>query len=167
MPHGWMLFRFDGRLGRKRYWIATIVLTLAAIVAAVGTVVVFNVKDQALTSQELLRVAHPWLTAFGFILAYPAAAVFAKRLHDRNKPGWLAALLIVPMLVETALDPVGSGAHTDFVRAIYLAASATTLAVAVWFLVELGFLHGTAADNRYGPDPLSAEQAGQVRGIAP
>ena len=34
--HGWMLFSFDGRLNRKPYWIATIELTVAAIVVAGG-----------------------------------------------------------------------------------------------------------------------------------
>ena len=88
------------------------------------------------TAQELLRVAHPWLTGFGFILAYPAAAVFAKRLHDRNKTGWLAALLIVPMLIETVLDPAGGVTQTELVHWIYRAAATMTLVVGIWFLIE-------------------------------
>lgn len=165
--HGWMLFSFDGRLDRKPYWIATVGLTLAAIVIAVGVTTAFHMMGKASTAQELLRAAHPWLAGFGFILAYPAAAVFAKRLHDRNKPGWLAALLIVPMLIGTVLDPAGSVPQTEPIYWIYQVASAMTLVVALWFLIELGFLRGTVGDNRYGPDPLSAEQAGQLRGIAP
>ena len=42
-----------------------------------------------------------------------------------------------------------------------------TLLVALWFLIELGFLRGTEGDNRYGPDPLAVAPAEQVRGIAP
>jgi uncharacterized membrane protein YhaH (DUF805 family) len=155
MPHGWLLFSFDGRLNRQPYWIATIVLTLAAIVVASGV------------AAALLRVAHLWLTGFGFILAYPAAAVFAKRLHDRNKTGWLAALLIVPMLIETVLDPAGGVTQTELVHWVYRATSAMTLLVALWFLIELGCLRGTDGDNRYGPDPLAVAPAEQVRGIAP
>ena len=163
--HGWMLFSFDGRLNRKPYWIATIELTVAAIVVAGGVAAVFMGKTS--TVQELLRVAHPWLTGFGFILAYPAAAVFAKRLHDRNKTGWLAALLIVPMLIETVLDPAGGVTQTELVHWIYRAAATMTLVVGIWFLIELGFLRGTAGDNPYGPDPLAATHAEQLRGIAP
>jgi uncharacterized membrane protein YhaH (DUF805 family) len=161
-----MLFSFHGRLNRKPYWIATVELMLAAIIIAGAVAAILNVMGSASTTPELLRVAHPWLTGFGLVLAYPAAAVFAKRLHDRNKTGWLSALLIVPMLVETVLDPAGSVPQTDLVNAIYLAASTITLIVAVWFLIELGFLRGTVGDNRYGPDPLAAEHASQVRGIA-
>ena len=164
--HGWIFFGFDGRLNRKPYWIATIQLTLAAIVIASAVAAAINLSGQASTPQELLRVAHPWLTAFGFILAYPAAAVFAKRLQDRNKPGWLAALLIVPMLIESIVDPAGSFPQTELIYWIYRVTSTMTLVVAIWFLIELGFLRGTVGDNRYGPDPLAAIDAGPVRSTA-
>jgi uncharacterized membrane protein YhaH (DUF805 family) len=29
-----------------------------------------------------------------------------------------------------------------------------TLVIAIWFLIELGFLRGTQGPNQYGPDPL-------------
>ena len=152
MSHGWAHFSFNGRLNRKPYWIATAELIIAALIVASGVAIVFNVTGRASTAQELLRLAHPWLTGFTLLLAYPAAAVFAKRLHDRNKTGWLAALLIVPMLVDTWLDPSGSVTQTPLVHSIYLATSTMTLIVALWFLIELGFLRGTPGDNRFGPD---------------
>ena len=160
MSHGWTLFSFNGRLNRKPYWIATIELIVAAMVVAGGVAAVFYARGQASTHQELLRVAHPWLMAFGVVLAYPAAAVFAKRLHDRNKTGWLAALLIVPMLIETWLDPAGGATQTPLVHSIYLAALTITFIVALWFLIELGFMRGTPGDNRYGRDPLASTPAG-------
>jgi uncharacterized membrane protein YhaH (DUF805 family) len=55
---------------------------------------------------------------------YPAIALYAKRWHDRNKSGWWSLIILVPF--------VG----------------------VIWFLVELGFLRGTAGANHYGPDPL-------------
>jgi len=157
MSHGWTLFSFNGRLNRKPYWIATMELIVAAMVVAGGVAAVFYARGQASTPQELLRVAHPWLAGLGVALAYPAAAVFAKRL---NKTGWLAALLIVPMLIETWLDPAGGATQTPLVRSIYLAASTITFIVALWFLIELGFMRGTPGDNRYGRDPLASTPAG-------
>jgi uncharacterized membrane protein YhaH (DUF805 family) len=158
MSQGWVLFGFNGRLNRKPYWIGTVELMLAALIVASGVAAVFNIAG--LAPEELLRAAHPWLTAFTLILAYPATAVFAKRLHNRNKTGWLAALLIVPMLVGTWLDPSGSVAQTPVIHSIYMAASTMSIVVGIWFLVELGFLRGTPGDNRYGHDPLAATQAG-------
>jgi uncharacterized membrane protein YhaH (DUF805 family) len=158
MSQAWMLFGFNGRLNRKPYWIGTVELFLAALIIAGGVAAVFN--SAGLAPAELLRAAHPWLTGFTLILAYPAAAVFAKRLHDRNKTGWLAALLIVPILVGTWLDPSGSVAQTPLIYSIYMAASMMSIVVGIWFLVELGFLRGTPGDNRYGHDPLAAAQGG-------
>jgi len=158
--HGWTLFSFNGRLNRRPYWIATIQLIVAAVIVATGVAIAFNVTGRASTAQELLRFAHPWLTGFTVLLAYPAAAVFAKRLHDRNKTGWLAALLIVPMLVATWLDPSGSVTPTPHIHSIYLAASTMMIVVALWFLIELGLLRGTPGDNRYGRDPLASTPPG-------
>jgi uncharacterized membrane protein YhaH (DUF805 family) len=168
MSHGWMLFGFDGRLSRKPYWIGSIEVLIAAMLVVGGVAAVLSFTGQAATPEELLRLAHPWLAGVGLILAYPAAALLAKRLHDRNRTGWLAGLLLVPLEVETWLDPAGSVAQTRLIYAIYLAASAMTIVVGVWFLVELGFLRGTVGNNRYGPDPLAVAPEGeQVRGIAP
>jgi uncharacterized membrane protein YhaH (DUF805 family) len=159
MSHGWMLFGFDGRLNRKPYWIGSIEVMLAAIAVAGAVAAVLNLTGRAPTPEELLRVGHPWLAGFGLILAYPAAALLAKRLHDRDKTGWLAALLIIPLEVETWLDPSGSVTQTPLIHSIYLVASWITLIVGIWFLIELGFQRGTAGDNRYGPDPLAVTPA--------
>jgi uncharacterized membrane protein YhaH (DUF805 family) len=61
---------------------------------------------------------------FAVISIYPAIMLYAKRWHDRNKSGWWTLIILVPF--------VG----------------------AIWFLVELGFLRGTAGNNDYGADPV-------------
>jgi uncharacterized membrane protein YhaH (DUF805 family) len=61
---------------------------------------------------------------FLLISIYPAIMLYAKRWHDRNKSGWWTLIILVPI--------VG----------------------AIWFLVELGFLRGTAGNNNYGADPV-------------
>ena len=52
-----------------------------------------------------------------------------KRAHDRNRTGWYALIILIP------------------------------LAGPLWFLVEFGFLSGTAGPNRFGADPVSAPVA--------
>ena len=52
-------------------------------------------------------------------------AVQVKRWHDRGKTGWMVLINLVPL--------VG----------------------AIWAMIELGFLQGTAGPNPYGEDPLS------------
>jgi uncharacterized membrane protein YhaH (DUF805 family) len=155
------LLGFGGRLNRRPYWIGGIVLAIAALVVAGAVGAAVYSSGQATTQQQLLRSAYPWLMAFTVIFAYPSAALLAKRLHDRNKSGWLAALLIVPMLVASWLDPDFSSfaPQSGTIQAVHTAASVITLLVGIWFLIELGFMRGTAGDNKYGTDPLAATAA--------
>ena len=63
-----------------------------------------------------------------FIVAatWISIAVAVKRYHDRNKSGWWVLIVLVPV--------IGG----------------------LWYLIECGFLRGTAGPNDYGPDPLAA-----------
>ena len=58
------------------------------------------------------------------------------------------------------LDPIGRLADSDLVS---FPLSLAGLVVAVWGLVELGFLRGTVGPNQYGPDPLEPAQVPAMR----
>ncbi len=59
-----------------------------------------------------------------YLLAFWATiAINVKRWHDRNKSGWWMLIYIIPMIGP------------------------------LWFFIELGFLPGTDAANRFGPVP--------------
>jgi len=91
---------FDGRLHRKPYWIASLILLLIIIVAfALITYVTVTTMNPSLAY---------WLGALvQLAIIYPASAVMAKRLHDRNKSGKWALLLVVPALVYTFTNVIG------------------------------------------------------------
>jgi uncharacterized membrane protein YhaH (DUF805 family) len=89
-----------------------------------------------------------WLTGW---FAYPAliycgACVLSKRLHDRGRSGWWAALILASV---AACWPRPEG-FLDFIFA----------AVLVWAVVELGVMPGEAGTNRYGANPLRAVVVG-------
>ena len=76
-----ILFSFEGRIGRRTYWLAILavivavqVLTFAPFLLESETAAVLML---ALTSQVI------WLLSL-----WPILAVGSKRLHDRNKSGW-------------------------------------------------------------------------------
>ena len=156
-----ILFSFNGRLNRKPYWIATIGLMMVAITVAAIVGGIVYAAASPLTQAEFLRAVHLWLMPFTMLLAYPEAATLAKRLHDRNKPGALAALFVVPVLISGWLDPQGSlgGLGNGSVHLVYTATTIMTWVVGIWFIVELGFLRGSTGENRYGADPLAAAEA--------
>ncbi|MGR4866343.1 DUF805 domain-containing protein [Caulobacter sp. LARHSG274] len=78
-------------------------------------------------------------------LVYPpllffATCVLSKRLHDRGRSGWWAALVLLSLV---AVWPTPT--HVlDFLFA----------GVVVWAVIELGVMPGEQGANRYGPNPL-------------
>ena len=75
------------------------------------------------------------------VLFYMGACVLSKRLHDRGRSGWWAALILVSIV---AVWPHPSG-FLDF--AFFL--------ILVWAAVELAVMPGEQGANRYGLNPLA------------
>jgi hypothetical protein len=83
-------------------------------------------------------------------------AVVIKRLHDRDKSaGWLLLFVLVPLILQTIAYYTGA---VEFKIILGLAC----FFIGIWFLVELGFLRGTAGPNRYGLDPLQIGLTGSA-----
>jgi uncharacterized membrane protein YhaH (DUF805 family) len=83
-----------------------------------------------------------WITGW-FVyppLLYCGVCVVSKRLHDRGRSGWWAALVLVSIV---AVWPHPDG-FFDFFFSLVL----------VWAGVDLGAMPGEAGTNRYGPNPL-------------
>lgn len=132
-----LLFTFEGRINRAKYWIAAIVYTSMMIaVAGFGFFSGFSMLFLVLTA--IIFIA----------MIVSGIAIGIKRLHDRDKSAWW---LLVFYLVPPLLDGVG---RTTGVSLFF---GALSLAVSIWMIVELGFLRGTSGPNQYGPDPLAAQ----------
>ena len=85
-----------------------------------------------------------WLTGW-FVypaLLYSGACVLSKRLHDRGRSGWWAALILFA-LVAVWPTPHGIGA---LVFTLILG----------WAVIELGVMQSEAGANRFGPSPLAS-----------
>lgn len=143
-----LFFSLDGRIGRPRFWLGTLIL-LGLSVAATYLVLVLVGPAQA---------AVAFSAAIAFALAYPSYAVMAKRFQDRNKPGWLALTCLVPVYGVNLLytfevfDTLSPGPVAQ-------AFDAVIVLISIWFLVELGLLRGSQGPNAYGPDPSGEPQA--------
>ena len=83
-----------------------------------------------------------WITGlFVYVpLFFSGCCVLSKRLHDRGRSGWWAALVLASIM---AVWPRPEG-FFDFLFAL----------VVVWAVVELGVMPGETGANRYGPNPL-------------
>jgi uncharacterized membrane protein YhaH (DUF805 family) len=145
MNLGWLLFGFNGRINRAKYWLATLIytavnLSLVLIGRVWGDTAGYQIVSLFLSVAILVSVL----------------AVGSKRLHDRNRSAWwllLFYLLPVAILAWIGFDiATGSNVTLRYV-ALYLA----LLVIWIWVIVELGCLRGTVGSNAYGPDPLSAK----------
>ena len=151
MNWGSLLFSYQGRINRAKYWLAILVYILVTIVAAV--------IGFASGSEALANMLSSLVSLATFI---SGILVGIKRLHDRDKSGWwLLLFYIVPgvlfgigtgmMLFGVVADSSGLGGAASI---FFLAG----FAIIVWAFIELGCLRGTVGPNQYGPDPLAPQQ---------
>lgn len=114
----------EGRLGRRGFLVSGLIL--------LGVAVLYD----AVSAGPL-----QWITGW---LAWPllvwiGACLLARRLHDRGRNGWIAAVILAALV---AVWPQPSG-FLDFPFVLVL----------VWAVVELGVMTGEPGVNRYGPPP--------------
>ena len=114
-----------GRLARTPFVIAA--------VAVIGLIALY---------EAVVHTTLHWLTGW-FVypaLFYCGACVLSKRLHDRGRSGWIAAVILTA-LVATWPVPIG---FFDFLFML----------VVIWAVIELGVMGGEQGANRFGPNPL-------------
>jgi uncharacterized membrane protein YhaH (DUF805 family) len=135
-----LFFSFQGRINRAKYWLVTLIWL--AVWILVGTLLV-----------AAMFTTESWLVpgVIGLVVIIPAivsgVSVGIRRLHDRDKTGWwLVLFYLVPSVLQS-----GGGPQAGIGLLLTLAG----LAIAIWAIVELGCLPGTAGPNQYGPDPLA------------
>lgn len=100
--HSDILFSFEGRINRAKYWGYSLLIGLGvAVVAAVGA---------SLAGQTGLWTAY----LIALLLAiWPGLALGIKRCHDRNKSGWFMILSLIPILNIWYLIEIGFLKGTD------------------------------------------------------
>lgn len=133
----------EGRIGRGQYW-------LGAIVLAVISIIVTFLVTRALGGTAYIIFALIWQ----IIISYLAYNLMAKRFQDRDKPSTYALYAIVALFILTVISLFTTPPPGEMPGAISIIASLLTLAIAIWLLIELGILRGTAGPNQYGPDPV-------------
>jgi uncharacterized membrane protein YhaH (DUF805 family) len=126
-----LLFSFNGRINRAKFWLGTVCLLVVYIILAV----ISSVTMSPMTVSPSGQMEGGGMGIVGIIvliiyiaMIWPSVALGVKRFHDRDKSGWWVLISLVPI--------IGG----------------------LWYLIECGFLEGTKGPNKFGPDPLA--QAG-------
>ena len=156
-PHlGDLLYAYSGRINRAKWWAMVALVIVVWIVLETAIAVLIGVKLQdfvepTVASNRLLSIAS---LAANAIMLWPWIAVCAKRLQDRNRPGWIIIPLALVSFAADALIIAGFGGPVDGVSIPVGIAYGLQLLVTIYLVVELGILRGTKGPNRYGDDPI-------------
>lgn len=168
---------FDGRLNRQPFWISSIILIVVSVVISLlilpllGLSILPNINlSTGATAEEVAAIVSAaqsrgaWIGLVLFvILMYPSAAICIKRRHDRNSSGidiWiyfglaLLSQLLTALGVGMTVTDMGNGIVIPTPGPISMVLGVILGIFAIYLLVVLGFLKGTAGPNQYGPDPL-------------
>lgn len=148
-------FSFKGRINRKVFWLRNLALYGFAIafylIFLLSTLVFLFASNTIISAIGILGLLFlPLILAF-YVSTFSLAA---RRLHDRNKSGWW---LLGYFAVFFFIGGVGEyfGQQTTLVLIFQLIG----FVVALWYIIEIGFLRGTNGANKFGEDPLTGGSA--------
>ena len=144
----------EGRIGRKQYWIGSVLLFVAAIVLVLIVTVVSGIGSLSPADGGSSGAT----TLVTILILAASAPLVVKRLKDRNKSPHYAWLLYVPGIISIIAEMAGFTGTATEPNTLGYALSLFGLIVGIWFFIELGFLRGTAGPNGYGPDPLAVPE---------
>jgi uncharacterized membrane protein YhaH (DUF805 family) len=141
---GWvdLFFSVEGRITRRSFWIAAIVLFAAEGLAGAAANALLDTS----------AVQDPFAEMVAVVFLYPQFAVAAKRSHDRGRSAWLVGIWLAGGVLLGLLPILTGGAVTpgeDRPLAVFVAVPFVLLSL--YLLAELGFHEGTPGPNRYGP----------------
>jgi uncharacterized membrane protein YhaH (DUF805 family) len=128
MSIGNLLWSYEGRIGRARFWLGVLLVILISMAfgAVGGLLNILPVDPQSgeLAAEEIGAFGLLYALVTAVVLIYAQLAVYVKRFHDRGKSGWWVLIAFVPVI--------------GF----------------FWILIELGMLPGDPGPNAYGlPEP--------------
>ncbi len=147
----YLLWRFDGRIGRRTFWIAF--LTVAAVEVMCHLTVL---------SLGMERLSATVSLAFG----YPEFAILAKRGHDRNISTWVPGVFYAYSVFIDFVMVIGAAGTQNEPSPLLALLSLPWLVFAIALLIDFGFRRGTFGPNRFGPDPLRIRPVNRGNGAA-
>jgi len=89
MDWKYLLTSFEGRIGRRSFWMTILAFLVGSIV--------LRILDGVLNTPSFYGTGVLG-GLFALALIYPALALYAKRWHDRGKSGWWSLIALIPII---------------------------------------------------------------------
>jgi uncharacterized membrane protein YhaH (DUF805 family) len=135
----YLLFSFEGRISRLPFWVAAVLLNIAAWFA-----------DQAAFGFG----GNPASAVVGLAFLYPSLALATKRGHDRGHSELYLLFFFLPAFLVSVLQVLGYVDDAGAMRPVLLTLGLWVLAAIIALVIDLGLMAGEPGENRYGPNPL-------------
>jgi uncharacterized membrane protein YhaH (DUF805 family) len=142
------------RISRSQYWRHYFLPVIGIVVTLRLAAVIHGEAPREGTFVSVLNL-------FYLAALWPSIAALAKRMHDRNRSGWLSLLFYIPLLFGLPIGmfavylveqgDIHSGNQMANFAAVILGGAGL---IGVWFFIEFGCMRGTIGPNYYGADPL-------------
>jgi len=127
MNWGNLLFSFNGRTGRKGFWLVTVAMLVIYMIiwaVALAPIMAAASNPEAAAAMDPSQLSMPiWVWLVMLPMIWISLAVQAKRWHDQDKSAWWILIGFIPF--------VGS----------------------LIVLIMCGFIAGTPGPNRFGDVP--------------
>lgn len=122
MSIGSLLWSYEGRIGRGRFWLGVLLVILMSMgIGILAGLLGIPIHDASrYQAEEFGAIGALFAFAAAALLLYSQLAIYVKRFHDRGKSGWWVLIAFVPVI--------------GF----------------FWILIELGMLPGDPGPNAYG-----------------
>ncbi len=146
-----LLFSFDGRISRAGFW-----LGLAIIFAlSIGGLALFQPEffDLEAEAPRPNFASNVW----SLCLLIPSMAITVKRLNDRDWSSWLAVavfLIVLPFYIGPFFGAFWDIENPTIIEGVMWVILGL---LAIFLLIDNGFLRGVKGENRYGRDPLGSK----------
>ena len=85
-----LLFSFNGRINRAKFWLGTVCLLVVYIILAV--------ISSATMGQDGPGIIGIIVLIIYIAMIWPSVALGVKRFHDRDKSGWWVLISLVPII---------------------------------------------------------------------
>lgn len=166
-----------GRISRQTWWFGAAGLAVVYLIVTrlLGLILQYERVSPDPSDVATFRMEYTWATteslwwhsmaslAWSVVFSALAWGLCVKRRHDRASNGWdVAIVLVVPILLSLiglvqSLLPVAPSSGPDaYALGVFLLTGYIYSPFALYVLVVLGLLKGTAGPNRYGSDPLAS-----------
>ena len=144
-----LLTTTEGRIGRQQWWIGSVLVAIAALIANAILLSMFAERAPGFFVAGSLFVT--------LLVLWLAYCLGVKRRHDRGNAGndlrlFLAGILISQLIQFPRMIAILSGGPIE-APALWMQVIGFGWSIfGLYILVQLGFLRGTAGPNSYGPE---------------